>query len=84
MEPNDAIVSMENSILASFDHSILPRQHVGRNREADLLRGFQIDHQLKLCRPFHREIARFGSLKDFVNVDGGAPGHVLYVGAIGH
>ena len=34
----------------SFDHLIRPRQ---RNREADLLGGFEIDETLKLCRPFY-------------------------------
>jgi hypothetical protein len=29
--------------LASFDDFIHPRQNAWRNREADLLRGFQID-----------------------------------------
>ena len=34
----------------SFDHFIRSRQHVGRNRQTDLLRGFQIDDELELCR----------------------------------
>jgi len=44
-----------NSILGSLfvfpalsNHLIRPRQHVRRNREADLFCGFQIDDQLKL------------------------------------
>jgi hypothetical protein len=31
-------------LLRSLDHSIRSRQHVRRNREADLLGRFQIDH----------------------------------------
>jgi hypothetical protein len=27
----------------SFDHPVRPRQHIGRNSEADLLGGFQVD-----------------------------------------
>src|SRR5437867_11387686 len=34
----------------SLDHFICPRQHVGRNRQAELLRRLQIDDQLKLRR----------------------------------
>jgi len=32
----------------SPDHPIRPGQHVGRNREADLLGGFQVDYELEL------------------------------------
>jgi hypothetical protein len=35
----------------SLDYPIRPRQHVRRNREADLFRRFQIDDQLELM-PF--------------------------------
>ena len=31
-----------------LNDSVGPRQQVGRNRQADLLRGFQIDDQLEL------------------------------------
>ena len=34
----------------SLDHLIRSRQHVRRNRQADLLGGFQIDDELKLRR----------------------------------
>src|SRR5437667_4022371 len=40
----------------SLDHPIRPVQNRRRNRQADLLRRFQIDHQLKLCRPLDGEI----------------------------
>jgi hypothetical protein len=33
-----------------FDHFVRPRQHIWRNRQADLLRRLEIDHQLKLRR----------------------------------
>gem|GEM_PF-2323429 len=39
--------------LHSPDYPIRPRQHVGRDRQADLLRRLEIDHQLELLRPFH-------------------------------
>src|SRR5438094_1448247 len=34
----------------SFDYLIRPREHVGRNRQADLLCRLEIDHQLELRR----------------------------------
>ena len=33
-----------SSILALFDHLVRPRQHVRRNRQADLLGSLQIEH----------------------------------------
>ena len=32
----------------SLNDTVRPRQHVGRNRQADLLRGFEIDYKFKL------------------------------------
>ena len=52
-------------LLAYFllDHPIRPHQHVRWNRQADLLRRFQVDHQLKLRRLLHRQIRRLGAFK---------------------
>src|SRR6266542_5148248 len=36
--------------LKLFNDLVRPRQHVRRDRQADLLGGFQIDYQLELCR----------------------------------
>ena len=33
-----------------LDHFVCPRQHVGRDRETDLLRCLKIDHKLELRR----------------------------------
>jgi hypothetical protein len=44
-----------------LDHLIRPRQHVGRNRQADLLGRFQIDDELELCRLLHRQVGGLGS-----------------------
>jgi hypothetical protein len=46
----------------SSDHSVRSRQHVRRNREAELLRRFQVDDQFKFRRLFDREI---GGLSTF-------------------
>jgi hypothetical protein len=55
-----------------LDHLIRSHQHVGRNRQADLLRRLEIYHQLELRRPLHRQIGRLGAFKDFVDVEGSA------------
>jgi hypothetical protein len=47
----------------SFDHSIRSRQHIRRNRQADLLGGFEIDDQLELLRLLDRKIACFAPLR---------------------
>jgi hypothetical protein len=43
-----------HSALVSFDHLVRSRQHIRRNRQADLLRSFEIDDELELLRPFSR------------------------------
>src|SRR5262245_63921941 len=53
-----------------LDHLIRPRQNIGRNRESDLLRGFEIDHKLELRRLLDGQIGRLGSFQDLVYVIG--------------
>jgi hypothetical protein len=45
------------------NHPIRPRQHIWRNREADLLRCLQVDDEIKFCRLFDGQIGRLCSLK---------------------
>ena len=66
-------VDVEPSESHSLDHPIRSRQHVRRNRQADLLGGLQIDHQLELGRLLDRQVGRLGAFQDFVHVGGGAP-----------
>src|SRR5215471_5525975 len=51
-------LSTRRSSLAFFSSNnlIRSRQHVRRNRQADLFGGFKIDHKLKLHWLLHREI----------------------------
>src|SRR4030095_10543835 len=44
------------SYLYSLDHPIRSRQHVGRNRETDLLGRLQVDDELKLLRPLDGQV----------------------------
>ena len=56
-----------------FDHLVRARQHVERNRQADLLGGSQIDDELELRGLFHRKIRRLDTLEDLIDVNGDAP-----------
>ena len=53
-------------------NDVRSRKYVRRNREADLLGGFQVDHQLKLGRLLDRQIRRLDSLQDLLNEQCGA------------
>src|SRR5262245_39140422 len=53
------------------NHLIRSRQHVGRNRQADLLGGFQIDDELELHRLLDRKIGGLRALQNLVHVGGG-------------
>src|SRR5262249_40039600 len=68
----------------SPNYSIRPRQHVGWNRQADLLGGFEVDDQLKLRWLLDREIGGLGTFRDFVHISGGAAVQVGHAHAVGH
>src|SRR5215813_7914635 len=52
----------------SLDHLIRLRQHVRRDRQTDLLGGFEIDHKFKLRRLFDRQISRLGTFENPVSI----------------
>src|SRR5262249_24375711 len=68
----------------SPDHPIRPVKHIRRNRQADLLCGFQIDHQLELHRPLHREVSGLRTLENLVHVSSGTTVLVGEAGSIRH
>ncbi len=49
-----------------LDHLVRPHQHIRRNRQADLLRGFQIDDQLELRRLLDWQIGRLGAFQNTI------------------
>jgi hypothetical protein len=53
-----------NSILALFNHLVRSCQHIRRDRQTDLLGGFQIDDEVELFRLLHWEIGGLGALQD--------------------
>ena len=58
------------AVLPSFDHLIRPLQHAHWNRQADLLRCFQVDDKLELPRLLHRQISRVSAFQYLVHVLG--------------
>jgi hypothetical protein len=58
----NSILAAQLGFLPSLDHVIRPHEHVGRNRQADLLSRFQIDDEPKLGWLFDRQVCGFGAL----------------------
>jgi len=56
---------------ASLDRLIRPQQQRRRNREAERLRGLEVDDQLELGGLLDGKISRLGALQDPVDVSGG-------------
>ena len=53
----------------SLDHLVRPCEHLWRNRQADLLRGLQIDHELEFRRLLDGQVGRLGALENSVDVN---------------
>src|SRR6266404_1583081 len=73
-----------DSCLFSLDHLIRSHQHVRRDRQADLLGGFQVDHQLELRRLLDGKIGGLRAFQNLVYIRSSAPVQVGYTHAIGH
>src|SRR5262249_51770645 len=68
----------------SFNHLIRPRQHVGRNRQTDLLRCLEIDDELKLGRLLNGKVGGLGTFEDFIHIGCGPTSQVAEVHPVGH
>ena len=68
----------------SLDQLVRPSEHLRRNRQADLLRGLEINYKLKLRRLLHGQVSRLGSLQDPVHVICGAAKNLNFLDRIGH
>src|SRR6266550_1101326 len=68
----------------SPNHFIRPRQHIRRDRQADLLCGFEVDDELKLLRLLDRKIGWFRTFENFVHKNRYPPVAFGAVGSIGH
>src|SRR5262249_7178054 len=67
-----------------LDHLIGPREELRRKCQTDLFRSLQVDHKLKLRGLLHRQVSRFGTFQDFVDVDSRASISVSEVPPVGH
>ena len=63
---------LHHSVL-SFDHPVRAKQHRLRDRYAERLGRFHVDHQLELRRLLDWQIRGLRALEDLVHVGGGAP-----------
>src|SRR5262245_26120128 len=70
--------------LSLLDDPIRLREHLRRNRQADLLGRLEIDDQLELRRLLDRNIARLGTFQNLVHIRGSAPAQVGNVHAVKH
>ena len=75
---------MKSEESLSFDHLICPKQYVGRNREADLLRCFEIYDEFKLRGLLDRQIGRLGTFEDLAYVGRRAPIQIRQLGRVRH
>ena len=72
------------SKIASLDYLVGPCQHVRRNRQSDLLRSFQVDHELKLGWLLYWQVGWLRAFQNFIYVRSGTAEHVGIVWPIGH
>ena len=66
--------SSPRRFLRSFDYLIRPLEHADRNCQTNLFRGLQVDNEFKFRCLLHRQVGRFRSLEDLVDVVGSFTG----------
>src|SRR5438309_10479375 len=67
-----------------LDDFIRPRQHLRRNRHADLLGGFEIDSKLKLHRLLYGQVSGFSAFEYLIHIHRRAPEVVVRIWPITH
>ena len=68
---SNAVLSTRYSALSFYD-LVRSRQHVRRNRQTDLLGGFEVDDEFELGGLLDRKIRGLGAFQDLVHIRGGA------------
>src|SRR4030095_716482 len=68
----------------SFDHLVRPLEQRRRDRQAERLRGLEVDYQLELRRLLNRQIRRLRAFEDLVHVCRGPSEQIAEVWRIGH
>ena len=77
-------IKIVSSLHCSPDHSVRSRQHIWRDRQADLLGGFEIDDELKLLRLLDGKVSGLGAFEDLVHVSCRAPVQVRGIRPVVH
>jgi hypothetical protein len=78
----ESVTIWHKPVVFLLDHLIRPPEERRRDRQAEGLRGLEVDHQLELGGLLDGEIAGLGALEDLVDVDGGMAKLVGVVRAI--
>jgi hypothetical protein len=72
------------AITASLDDLVSAGEEHRRERQAERLRGLQIDDQLEFGRPLDRQICRLGAFEDLVDIGRDALLRVVQIGSVAH
>src|SRR6266545_4160069 len=76
-------IGNRKSKMSSYD-PVRSCQHIRRNCHADLLRGFEIYHELELLRLLDGQFGGLRAFQDFVDICGGTVEQSGKAGAVGH
>src|SRR5262245_13123593 len=68
----------------SLDHLVGEREQLGRDFEAEPLRGPEIDDKVELCGLHHRQFAWLFALQDSTDIDTSLSIGIRDAGAVGH
>jgi len=68
----------------SPNHSIRTHQHVRRDRQANLLRGLEVDYELKLHRLLHRQVGGLSAFQNLVYVSRAAASQIGSADTVSH
>ena len=70
--------------LLSFDHFNCPLDHLVRQRDAELARGFEIDRQIEFRRLHQSQVGGLRAFQNLIDVFSRAPGYIGEVHPVAH
>src|SRR5262245_6453807 len=73
-----------DSLLTFPDYFIRSRQHIRRNRQADLLGCLEIDDELKLFRLFDRKVCGLSAFQNFIYKSSSTPMQITNACPVSH
>src|SRR3954452_17070952 len=72
------------SLSVSFDHLVGAGEERGRDRQAQVFRGYAVEHKLETASFYDRQFARSRPLQDAIDVPGSLPEVLPNVAAVRH